>query len=113
MMRLFAVEPQRVDCAAAHSVLKLNGMHGQVLCAWADSALFLRLASSIDHLDLLHMDIQSGEEKMLTDPQVLDVLDRKVYRIIVGTHRAEFDDYMVSTFKNWIWVHYHRFASLD
>ena len=54
--QIFAVEPGRVECAGAHRVLKLNGMHGQVLCTRADPALLLGLASSIDHLDVLHID---------------------------------------------------------
>ncbi|OLP99609.1 hypothetical protein AK812_SmicGene17808 [Symbiodinium microadriaticum] len=72
--QLLAVEPGRVECAGTHRVLKLNGMHGRVLCTEADAALFLRLVSSIDHLDLLHIDIQGEEQQLLKDPEVLDVL---------------------------------------
>ncbi|CAE7357726.1 unnamed protein product, partial [Symbiodinium necroappetens] len=74
----------------------------------ADAALFLRLVSSIDHLDLLHIDIQGEEQQLLKDPEVLDVLGRKVYRIILGTHADSIDDYMLRTFRHWITVHYHR-----
>ena len=97
-----------MECAGTHRVLKLNGMHGRVLCTKADAALFLRLVSSIDHLDLLHIDIQGEEQQLLKDPEVLDVLGRKVYRIILGTHADSIDDYMLRTFRHWITVHYHR-----
>ena len=107
--QIFAVERGRVECAGAHRVLKLNGMHGQVLCTRADPALLLGLASSIDHLDVLHIDIQAAEQELLKDPEVLDVLDRKVYRIVLGTHADFIDDYMLRTFRHWITVHYHRY----
>ncbi|CAE7531015.1 unnamed protein product [Symbiodinium microadriaticum] len=72
-------------------------------------ALFLRLMSLIDHLDLLHIDIQDKEQQLLKDPEVLDVLERKVYRIILATHADFIDDYMLRTFRHWITVHYHRY----
>ncbi|CAE7212175.1 unnamed protein product [Symbiodinium microadriaticum] len=111
--QLLAVEPGRVECAGAHRVLKLNGMHGRVLCTKADAALFLRLVSSIDHLDLLHIDIQGDEQHLLKHPEVLDVLDRKVYRIILGTHADFIDDYTLRTFKHWITIHHYRFRGSE
>ena len=90
--------------AGADMVLKLNKMSGTLKCAMADAALFLQLMSSVDHLDLLHIDIQGAEGPLLSDARVQQVLSRKVYRIIVGTHWEEMHRFVAESFKDWITV---------
>ncbi|CAE7657610.1 PPEF2, partial [Symbiodinium microadriaticum] len=84
--QLVLVESLRVHCAGAHMVLKLNDMEATLKCTMADADLFLDMMAGLQHLDLLHIDIQGAEVQLLSDPRVQAVLTRKVYRIILGTH---------------------------
>ncbi|CAE7265103.1 unnamed protein product [Symbiodinium natans] len=102
--RLILVEPKKVHCSGAHMVLKLNSLEGELKCTHADAALFLKLMEDVPHLDLLHIDIQGAEGPLLADPQVRQVLESKVYRIILGTHWEDMYRFAVDIFQAWITV---------
>ena len=109
--QLFLVESHRVHCAGIHMVAKLNGMDATIKCTLADADLFLDMMSRLQHLDLLHIDIQREELQLLSDSRVRAVLTKKVYRIILGTHGEEIDIFAQAIFENWITVFAlpHRF----
>lgn len=102
--RLVLVESLRVHCAGAHMVLKLNAMEATLKCTMADADLFLDMMAGLQHLDLLHIDIQGAEVQLLSDPRVQAVLTKKVYRIILGTHSEEIYTSAKKVFDDWITV---------
>ena len=102
--QLFLVESHRVHCAGIHMVAKLNGMDATLKCAPADADLFLSIMSRLPHLDLLHIDIQREELQLLSDSRVRAVLNKKVYRIILGTHGEDVDFFAQAVLENWITV---------
>eukprot|EP00439_Symbiodinium_sp_Y106_P031265 s753_g3.t1 len=102
--RLFLVEPLRDHCLGARKVLMLNGIDATLKCTKADVTLFLEMMEGVQHLDLLHIDIQGAEGPLLSDPRVRQVMDRKVYRLIIGTHSEELYESVSETFQAWITV---------
>ncbi|CAE7229793.1 hypothetical protein AK812_SmicGene18543 [Symbiodinium microadriaticum] len=100
--RLFLVEPLRDHCLGARKVLSLNGIEATLKCTKADVELFLEMMEGVQHLDLLHIDIQGAEGPLLADPRVRQVMDRKVYRLIIGTHSDDLYQLVAETFQAWI-----------
>ena len=83
------VEPDKTHCEGAHQVLE-NQMteRAWVHCKTASIAGLLRWieGNSIDHIDLIDMDIQGAEKDMLNAARMQRLLNEKVYRVIIGTH---------------------------
>ena len=102
--QLFYVEHTKVHCKGLWMVMKLNNMSAHLHCTAADVPLLLHLLSSTDHLDILHADIQSAEDELLTDVQVKEAIDRSVYRVIVGTHSEDIHRRLTDVFMDWITV---------
>ena len=68
----FSERDIRVDCAKASPRLLLR---------WANETL-----RTHRHIDVVDVDIQSSESKLLLNKEVMKLLDAHVVRVIIGTH---------------------------
>ena len=82
--RLLTIEMSETNCDGIRRVKKRNNITGDLLCEGATSHNFRAWAAQVDHIDLLELDIQGAEGELV--PEAMDVLNDKVYRVIVGTH---------------------------
>ena len=84
-------------------VMKLNEMTSYSLsCESANSSMLSKWLESKESVDVLDVDIQGAELKLLTSSQ--QVIDVKVKRLIVGTHSQDIHDSLKSLFTSWIVV---------
>lgn len=83
---MLAVESYPVSCRAIERVLAVNNLTGTVLCELATPQKMLAWSNGVDHIDLVDFDIQGGEHSLI--PEIMGMLNSKVYRVIIGTHAA-------------------------
>merc|ERR1712139_658285 len=60
-------------------------MNYKLFCQYASPQSLGEWIDSVDHVDLIDLDIQGAERMVL--PPVINKLNAKVYRIIIGTHQ--------------------------
>lgn len=84
---LYVVEGEKINCDGLENVMKLNNIKYHLYCKYADGNHFRQWARTVDHIDLIDYDIQGAEVSMIES--VIDVLNCKAYRLVIGTHGDE------------------------
>lgn len=85
MLKFF--EADRTSCAGLKEVMTKNALKYDLTCDFANAGNVGEWLSSVDHVDLMDIDIQGAEGVVL--PVVMDSLDAKAFRLIVGTHSLQ------------------------
>jgi hypothetical protein len=75
------------DSYEGHSVLQLKSGWQAIR---TQSVLLEDIIPDVDRVDLIDMDLQAEELKVLTS--AIDLLDRKVVRLHIGTHERAIED---------------------
>lgn len=107
---LYFVEPVPESCDAIKTVGKLNGFSFSLDCSYASFDTFSKWADSVNHIDVIDIDIQSFETQFI--PEVMSILNDKAYRVILGTHDEKIHPQMLQLFEanNWIVVNNSPFS---
>ena len=81
--------------------MDLNGLTNATTldCAKATRQRLLRWLATVD-VDVMHMDIQGDETALI--PAILGILDEKVYRVVVRTHRADVHAQLGRAQRRWL-----------
>lgn len=88
-------------CRDIDAVMALNGFGADsyaVHCGWADGEEWIRTTESLHHVDILDLDIQGAELPFFQTRGVMDVVKRKVRRVIIGTHSRGIHDAIAGIF---------------
>lgn len=83
---LYDAEAATEHCEGMRHVMEVNDIEFTQLCDYVNATNFLAWLATVDHVDVLDIDIQSAEFALLGDPEVMDAIAAKVYRIVVGSH---------------------------
>mmetsp|Transcript_13844 Transcript_13844/g.41855 ORF Transcript_13844/g.41855 Transcript_13844/m.41855 type:complete len:413 (-) Transcript_13844:69-1307(-) len=87
------VEASRIYCDAIPVVMAANALRPfTVECARAAQGNMRQWLLAQHHVDLIDMDIQGAEADLV--PAILHLLERKVYRLIIGTHSPEVHNHL-------------------
>ena len=111
----YFVEPNQGSCEGIHAIRDINAFPRheiKVDCTFAQPHLLLAWAKETlrTHrvIDVVDIDIQSAETKLLANPEVKALLERHVVRVIIGTHtgwpifaRWSTHATMVAAFSHW------------
>lgn len=84
---LHMIEANEANCEGLRIVMTKNALNYTLDCEKASPDNVGAWLNSVPHADLLDFDIQKGEAAVL--PAIIDLLESKAYRIIVGTHSPE------------------------
>jgi hypothetical protein len=90
-------------------VQSLNNITYQLDCSKANSTRLLEWIAQNDHCDLIDVDIQGAELELLRE--LKHHLDRRVYRMIIGTHSPEIHREIRTLFEDWITIHELSFSN--
>ncbi|CAE8622109.1 unnamed protein product [Polarella glacialis] len=90
------------NCRGLSAVMQLNDIDHDLSCEAADPRSFGALTTDHQHIDLVHIDIQGAELRLLNDSSVRDIMETRVYRIIVGTHSELIHKKVAHLFRHWI-----------
>ena len=89
---VFLVEPDEANLEAGRENFRINGMHGEFVQAFVGDGAFevdaFMRSKGIDHLDILHADIQGYEDQMLRGAEAA-LASRRIDYIFVSTHGNE------------------------
>ena len=101
---LYFAESHAESCDGLRRVMALNGLTNATTldCAKATRQRLLRWLATVDHVDVMHMDIQGDETALI--PAILGILDEKVYRVVVRTHHADVHAQLGSHFAQRRWL---------
>ena len=99
---LYMVEADKGNCEGIKVVMAKNDIKYELNCDYANEASFSKWLNSVDHVDLIDVDIQGGEGDLV--PKVLALFESKVYRLIIGTHSPEIHQQMKVIFSKWITI---------
>jgi hypothetical protein len=101
---MLLVEAFAGNCNGAREVLRINQMNATLLCEYAAEPNVREWAKEVPHIDLIDMDIQLAEAKLV--PALMDLFNEKVYRLIIGTHSDAVHAQLVALFQkeNWIFI---------
>jgi len=115
---LYMVEANEDHCAGMDRVIAANNIVATTKCGYAEADSFRAWADTQKHIDLIDFDIQEAEETLV--PAVMDILNDKVYRVILGTHapwppwwevnRTRIHDKMVKLFEDQGWIFIFKVA---
>jgi len=83
--KLHLVESYPESCRAIGEVMALNRFNYTMECARADGRSLNRWLSTVDHVDLLDLDIQGAEHGAIRE--AIERLEEKAYRITIATHQ--------------------------
>jgi len=72
--------------AACSSLIRWKAAHGNSILVSSLRRPYGNF-STLDHVDLMDVDIQGGEREVL--PVAMDVISQKVKRILLATHSAD------------------------
>ena len=101
---LYFAESHAESCDGLRRVMDLNGLTNATTldCAKATRQRLLHWLATVDHVDVMHMDIQGDETALI--PAILGILDEKVYRVVVRTHHADVHAQLGSHFAQRRWL---------
>lgn len=99
---LYFVEATPRYCLDLADVMSSNGFKYTLTCDYANAPAFLRWSAAFHSIDLVHIDIQGHELVLLTDPDMKRELDRKVGRLIIGTHSTDIHLYLLYAYGGWV-----------
>lgn len=99
------VEPLAIHCKGIREVMKKNRIDYDLICDYAKAEDFVNWAANQTHVNLLDLDIQGAEEEFFASDDVMRVVEKKVHRIILGTHSNEIHAAMQKRLSQWIVVH--------
>jgi hypothetical protein len=66
--------------------MALNNMSHELSCAAADAPRLTAWLERVGHADLIDIDIQGAESRLL--PAMIDALDARAHRLVIATHGA-------------------------
>ena len=97
------VEARDDHCRGAQTVLEANNMTGEatLLCEPATNKNIRAWAVDKPHIDLLDIDIQGFEAELV--PELMDLLNEKAFRLIIGTHSVEIHKQLVELLTRHRW----------
>merc|ERR1712032_335552 len=100
----FFVEFSRPYCLGLHAVMRANRITNYTLaCEFMEDAKpFLRWAHKVEHIDLVHLDLQMFEYNLFKDAEAVGLLDAKAYRLVVATHAPWVHAYISDLYSDWI-----------
>lgn len=99
------VESMEVHCEGLREVMRKNNIYYDLVCDYARGPEFVAWAQNQPHINVLDLDIQGAEKEVLANEEVLQVLEDKVHRLIIGTHSEDIHTQMRSKFSHWVKVH--------
>ena len=99
---LYFAESNQQYCGGIREVGRLNNMSFQLDCKRAGADDIRAWSDLLSHIDLIDMDIQGGERALI--PALMDLLDAKVYRVIIGTHSHSIHRNLTTTFRERGWI---------
>lgn len=99
--RILFVEPLKIHCEGLRQVMKENNIEYELQCERASSDNFVKWAQKVPHVDVLDVDIQGAEMNLFGDNKVMNLLKKKVRRVILGTHNMDIHNVMRKRFRDW------------
>jgi len=114
-VNLLFVEPELQSCAAIRKVAEVNDFRPpkfnvSIACEHASAEVFREWAVNLEVIDVFDMDCQGCEYELI--PQVVDILNLKVRRVIVGHHEYHtewIDNPLFVSLQGWVPVHLSDF----
>lgn len=99
------------NCLGIERVMKINNLRFHLDCKPATAEGFSGWARNVDHVDLIDMDIQGAELDLV--PALMELFNKKVYRVIVGTHSTSIHETLIELFKKngWIFIWSHKMTT--
>ena len=95
-------EVSKVNCEGIVRVARKNGLDYTLECGYATHKTLGKWMETVDHVDLIDMDIQGSETSVCE--LSMPLLNEKVYRIIVGTHSNEIHAKLEKLFSDNEWI---------
>ena len=101
---VYVVEADRGSCDGLRRVMRLNNISYDLDCNKANASKFTtEFLDTHKRVDLIDLDIQSGELGFLQETQ--EQIRLKVMRLIIGTHSVRIHQAIKTMFKDWILIH--------
>lgn len=97
----FFAESSRRHCLGVHAVMRKNAVNHTLACDVVTPGMLLGWMASVDHVDVVDMDIQGYEDVLLQDSKVRRALYDKAHRLIIASHSPEIHDHIRSGFAEW------------
>lgn len=99
--QVYFVEPLELHCDGLKEVMKENDIKYTLDCDYATADSFLKWSLGVKHVDMLDVDIQGAETELFSDDKLMQVVEHKVKRLIVGTHSKAIHKEMRKLFAHW------------
>ena len=91
------IESDPEKCGGLRATMERNSIDYTLECKEASNETLISWLESVPHVDVIHLDIQGAERTLL--PAAIDLVNAKVYRVIVGTHSEEIHQEMKALFE--------------
>ena len=91
------IESDPENCGGLRATMERNSIDYNLECKEASNETLISWLESVPHVDVIHLDIQGAERTLL--PAAIDLVNAKVYRVIVGTHSEEIHQEMKALFE--------------